>query len=407
MNAPAPNTLAIIGAGPVGLEAAAAALELELDVHLFERGDVGANVLGWGHVRMFTPWSMNVGPASARLLARNGWTAPAAEQCPSGLELAERVLAPLAAAPELAGRIHPHAQVVHVGRHGLLKGEKPGDPSRREHPFRLLVRDAGGRENFLHVASVLDTSGVYATPNWAGTGGIPARGEQYLAPQMSYRCEDVRGLKRERHAGRRTLVIGGGASAATTVTALAALAAEAPGTTVAWLTRSSAPALAGEVANDPLPARAALYAAANALRRGENAAVTWIGGVEVEGFEFNSATHRYRATLAGAAGASAEEADEVIVNTGFGPDNAIYRELQIHECYASRGPMRLSASLLAQAGADCLDVKGDEAGVLDHPEPGFFVLGAKSYARYSTFLLRTGYAQVASVLPRLATVRAM
>ena len=39
---------------------------------------------------------------------------------------------------------------------------------------------------------------------------------------------------------------------------------------------------------------------------------------------------------------------------------------------------------------------------LRNPEPDFFILGAKSYARYNNFLLQTGYAQAAEVLPLLA-----
>ena len=105
----------------------------------------------------------------------------------------------------------------------------PAPALRRQHPFRLLVRDAGGRENLLHAFAVIDASGVYGQPNWAGDGGIPARGELYLAPQMSYHVDDVLGLRRERYAGKRTIVIGGGASAATVVADLATLAEQAPG----------------------------------------------------------------------------------------------------------------------------------------------------------------------------------
>jgi len=401
MITPARNTLAIVGAGPIGLEAAAAALERGFDVHVFERGEPGAHPLAWGHVRMFTPWRMNVGPAGARLLARHGWTAPEADERPTGAELVARLVAPLAATPELQPRIHAHAQVVQVSRRGALKGEGPGDPARREKPFRLLVRDAGGRESYLHAFTVIDASGTYGTPACAGTGGIPARGETYLAPQLSYHCDDVRGLRREHHAGRRTLVIGGGATAATSVADLAALAAEAPGTTVAWATRAAMPKLAGEVEPDPLPARAALAAEARALMRGENAAVTWIGGVEVDGFEYNSATHRYRVALLGAAGQRVEEVDEVIVNTGFGPDNSLYRELQVHECYASLAPFELSAALLG-SGAAGGTPPTMAAEHLSHPEPDFWILGAKAYARHNSFLLGQGYAQVEQVIERAA-----
>ncbi|HTR98002.1 MAG TPA: NAD(P)-binding protein [Candidatus Acidoferrales bacterium] len=378
MPLPARNTLAIVGAGPIGLEAAAAAVERGFDVHVFERGEPGAHAIAWGHVRMFTPWSMNLGPASARLLARHGWSAPDPDARPTGAELVERLIAPLAATPELASRLHAHAQVVQVSRLGALRGDGVGTPERREHPFRLMVRDSGGRESYLHAFSLIDASGVYGTPRAAGTGGIPARGEQYLAPQLSYHCNDVRGLRRERHAGRRTLVIGSGACAATTVAELAALAVEAPGTSVAWVTRRPAPRLAGEIGGaDPLPARAALHAAAHAFMRGEHAAVTWIGGAEVDGFEYNSATHRYRVTLLGASGNRVEEADEIVVNTGYGPDGSLHRELQVRELDGPPAP-----------GADAFE----------SAEPGFWIVGAKSFGRANTFLLRTGFEQVARAL---------
>ncbi|MEO5988853.1 MAG: NAD(P)-binding domain-containing protein [Candidatus Eisenbacteria bacterium] len=406
---PARNTLAIIGAGPIGLESAALALELGLDAHVFERGEVGAHAIAWGHVRMFTPWRMNLGAASVRLLEKNGWTAPDPEIHPTGAELAEQYLQPLARCPELRDRLHEHAQVVHISRKGALKGDLVGDPGRAEHPFRLLVRDMGGRENYLHTYAVIDASGVYGTPNWAGSGGIPARGELYLAPQMSYHLDDVRGLRRERHAGKRTLVLGGGASAVTSVLELARLAAEEPGTTVLWAMRRREPRFAGEAMDDTLPLRAASYAEAGRLAAGANPSVTWAGGVEVEGFEFNSATHRYRVSLTDGDQARLEEVDQVMVNCGFGPDNSIYRELQIHECYGSRGPMNLSAALLGAGGAatDCTKVPAFGAQALKTPEPDFYILGAKSYARYNSFLLQTGFAQVSAVLPLLTPERSV
>jgi len=402
MAAPARNTLAIIGAGPIGLEAAAAALDHGFDVHVFERGEVGAHPLGWGHVRMFTPWRMNLGPHATARLQAAGWTAPDPDACPTGLELAERALQPLARLPELEGRVHTHAQVIHVGRRGALKGDLRSSPERREHPFRLLVRDPGGRESFLHAFSLIDASGVYGQPNWAGDGGIPARGEIYLAPQLAYRLEDVLGLSRARYAGRRTLVIGAGASAATTVTALAKLATESPGTSVVWAMRGSPATLAAGLEDDPLPERRALIAAARLLAQGADPSVAAIGGAVVEGFEFNSATHRYRVNLLAGGQPRNEEVDEVVVHTGFGPDNAITRELQVHECYATRAPMKLAAALLGAAAGDCLSTPAFGADVLANPEPDFFILGHKSYGRSPNFLLETGFKQVADVIATLA-----
>jgi thioredoxin reductase len=397
MPLPARNTLAVIGAGPIGIEAALAALDLGFDVHVFEQGEVGSHPLAWGHVRMFTPWRMNLGPATTAKLKLSGWTAPAAESFPTGLDFADGYLQPAAALADFKDRLHTHAQVVQVGRRGMLKGDHIGSAARREQPFRLLVRDQGGRENFLHAFSVIDASGVYANPNRAGEGGLPARQELYLAPQMDYHIADVLGARRAQFAGRRTMVIGAGASAATTVVDLERLAADDARTAVVWVTREDD--VYPEIPDDPLPGRRALYARAREIARGGAPAVTRVGGAEVEGFEFNSATHRYRVTLTMGDEKRQEEFDRVIVHTGFSPDRAIHRELQIHECWATEGLMNLSARLLG--ATDCLDVPATGADVLASPEPDFYVLGHKSYGRNPHFLLEHGYRQVSEVVAKL------
>jgi thioredoxin reductase len=407
MALPARNSLAVIGAGPVGLEVASLALERGFDVHVFERGEVGAHVLAWGHVRMFTPWEQNLGPSSTSRLERSGWRKPDVAYCPTGAEMAEGYLQPLARLPELKDRVHTGAQVVSVSRRGALKSDHIGQVRRRDFPFRLLARDNGGREHFLHAFSVIDASGVFGQPNWAGDGGIPARGESQLAPQLSYFPDDVLDLRRGRYAGKRVLVVGGGTSAATTVGELASLSAQAPGTSVLWATRETVDELFAVIAGDPLTTRVELYERARALLRGASPAVKHAGGVLIEGFEFNSATHRYRVTLRGrneSTGVEAtrsEEVDQVIVNTGYGPDNSVYRELQVHECYASRAPMMLAAALLG-TGNDPLTAPAMGADLLGHPEPDFFILGHKSYGTRGNFLLQHGYDQVAGVVEKLA-----
>jgi thioredoxin reductase len=383
----------------VGLEAAICALDRGFDVHVFERGEVASHPIAWGHVRMFTPWRMNLGSRSVARLQRSGWASPEPEACPTGAELAARYLEPLAKLPELEKRVHTHAQVVHVSRRGMLKSDMEG---RREHPFRIMVRDSGGRESYLHAFAVIDASGVYGQPNWAGDGGIPARQELYLAPQMSYHLDDVLDRKRTRYAGKRTMVIGAGASAATTVSDLATLAAQAPGTSVTWVTRRPAAALFAPNPADPLPGRRALWARARELAHGSDPAVAHLGGAMVEELGYNSANHRYRVTLRVGDAARLEEVDQVIVNAGFGPDDSLYRELQIHECYASRAPMKLAAALLGAKAGDCLDTPAFGAELLVNPEPDFFIIGAKSYGRGPNFLLETGYHQAVEVVDKLA-----
>lgn len=401
MTQPERNTLAVIGAGPIGLEAALAALDQGFDVHVFEQGEPGSHPLAWGHVKLFTPWRMNIGPVSRQHLEAQGWKAPDPYAFPTGAEYANEYLEPIARLPEFKDRLHRHSQVVHISRRGLLKGDLVANPKRREHPFRLMVRDQGGRENYLHAFSVIDASGVYGQPNWAGDGGIPARQELHLAPQMAYHIEDVRGTRREHYAGKRTMVIGAGASAATTVTDLAQLADEAEGTSVLWVTRKRLDALYPPKEDDPLPERAALYARARALAKRESNAVQHLGGALVEEFAYNSGTHQYEVTLLVGDEKKKERVDRVIVNTGLGPDNSIYRELQVHECWASRGLMKLSAALLASGTTDCVDTPAVGAESLASPEPDFWILGNKAYGRASNFLLETGFKHVSEVVERL------
>lgn len=403
MPLPDRNSLAIIGAGPIGLEAALAALDRGFDVHVFERGDVGAHAIAWGHIRMFTPWRMNLGPVATAHLERTGWTRPDPEAFPTGLELAENYLATVAALPELKGRVHTRAQVVEASRRGLLKGDLDGKPERRERPFRLLVRDQGGRENYIHAFTLFDASGVYGNPNRAGDGGIPARQELYLAPQLSYHPDDVLGARRARYAGKTVLVIGAGSSAATTVVALARLASEVDGTRAIWVTRADAAGVMSEVPDDPLPGRRALRAEARALVGGGNPAIVHVGGAVVEGFEFNSATHRYRVNLRTGENARIEEADHVIVNNGFRPDRSLHRELQVQECHATEAPRKLADAL--GPPTDCLSTPSPGAAALASPEPGFYLLGHKSYGRRSDFLLEAGYRQVSELIETLSGSR--
>jgi len=364
MPAYSPTSLAIVGAGPVGLEAALAALDHGLDPQVYEQGEPGSHPLAWGHVRLFTPWRMDVGRHARAHLEAAGWTAPAPEELPTGRELVERCLAPLAALPELRDRIHTFTQVVQAGRHGLRRGE--GEPdARRAHPFRLLLRDPGGRESLAHAAALMDLTGIYANPDWAGTGGIPARDEDYRRPEFAYHLDDVLGLDRERYAGRRTAVIGEGTFAATTVTALARLADEATGTAGVGRTRAAAADVFPGAEHDPLPARRELRLRARALAAGAHAAVTHVGGAEVEAFDADPDTGRYRVRLEVAGEPRAEEVDRVVVNVGFGPDDRLHREL-------------------------------------DDGEPRFVTLGHEPHGHEPVVLLETGYRRVGAAVARLA-----
>lgn len=391
--------IAILGAGPIGLEAALAAAERGLPFTVYEAaGEVGGHVRAWGHVRTFTPWEMNVSPRAERALASAESGAPSGPALPIGHELVERLLAPLAALPALAGRVRLGERVVAVGRQGLLKHEEIGSGGRSRRPFRLLVADRHGEERVELADVAIDCTGTYGSPNRLGDGGIPAPGETAFEERIVRSLPDVDRDATE-WSGRTILLTGAGHSAQTAAAQLAALARSSPSTRVVWAVRSPSPTW-GAVADDPLPERAALNAAARELAAGASEAVDVRPGVVTE--RLAGRDGRIVATLRNG-DAEEVEVDRILALNGGVGDASIYRQLQVHECYATSGPMRLAAALLGESGGgDCLAQAGHGPETLVNPEPGFFILGSKSYGRNSQFLLRLGWEQVDQVFSLIA-----
>ncbi len=396
--------IAVIGAGPIGLEAALYARTLGYEVTVFERGEVGASVRDWGFITLFSPWSLNCSPLGRQALRRDdpAWTPPDDAACPTGQEYSERYLLPLSRLPALRGCIRTQTEVLAVGREGLLKGDLIGDPRRGGHPFRILVRDRSGQER-VHLADVaLDASGTYGHSNWIGSGGIPAPGERASARRISYRLEDIAGAARPRYAGKRTLLVGGGYSAATTAVAFEALIREAPGTSLLWVSRTEDEMPYQSIPDDRLPSRAALIASAIRVVSGRPG-IEYHRCASVEAIRSADAEGRFGVTLRINGQTRETAVDRIIGNVGYSPDSSIYRELQVHECYATCGPIDLAASLLASSpGPDCLARTSAGPEALKNPEPNFYILGAKSYGRNSTFLIRLGLEQVRDVFTLIA-----
>jgi hypothetical protein len=392
--------VAIIGAGPTGLEAALAVAEKGWRFTLYEAGAVVAsNMADWGHVRLFSPWSLDVSPRMRRHLAALGREVPDGPSCPTGDELRAEVLSPLAAAAPIAPRLRLGCRVVAIGRERLLKHEAIGSAERATRPFRLLIADAAGGETLDPADAVLDCSGSYSVANRIGDGGIPAPGEKAAAAFITHRVPDFAGEGAE-WSGRTVLLVGAGHSAQTAAVGLAELAAGEPATRVIWALRSAAPDWPVDAA-DPLPERSRLTAAARDLAVNGHPAFDVRTGVVVD--RLAARDGRLVVVLRDLAGAVQEvTVDRVLGLTGAVGDHTIYRQLQVHECYATSGPMKLAAALLGAAGGDCLAQESHGAEVLVNPEPGFFILGAKSYGRNTTFLMRVGWQQVDEVVELLA-----
>lgn len=386
--------VAIIGGGPVGLAAAAHALERGLEPVVLEAGDTtGHAVRQWSHVRMFSTWSHNIDKASERLLNAAGWNSPDPNHYPTGGELVAQYLEPLATRTALSTVLKTQARVVSVARVGFDKVKSAG---RDQAAFEVRYRNGRGPE-VLWADAVVDASGTWLTANPAGVNGTPAIGEAEQAERIAYGMPDVLGQDRDRYAGKTVAVLGAGHSAVGTIIDLARLRQTEPGTTIVWLLRGDTPEKSfGGGANDKLAARGELGSAFASLVRS--------GTVRVEaGFRLNKidrADGRLRLSAGSCCGKTVL-ADELIVATGFRPDLSFLRELRLALDPALECPPEL-APLIDPNLHSCGTVRPHGARELAQPEQGFYFAGMKSYGRAPTFLMMTGYEQVRSIMAEIA-----
>ena len=414
------SRVVIIGAGPIGLEAALLARQSGHDVKVVEKGLVASNVRDWGHVRLFTPFAMNssVQGRGAVVNAFGAESLPRDDELLTGIEFADRYLTPLSRVPELSGCVYEQHEVHSISRQRFLKTDGIGQQKRASDPFQLLLQtnDERQMQSLIQADIVLDCSGTYPHHNWIGPGGLRLPYEQQQLKDLDY-C--IRPITADHFANQTTLVIGAGYSAATAIIALQELATAFPQskTKVIWLTRplpdgSDRPTPIQRIPNDPLHERDRVAQRANELALSTRSAITWKRDAQVVGFGVPDVC-RYKIIieqreLTTSLGQGSESllrvelnVDRIVANVGYRPNRSLYEELQIHECYATQGPIKLAAKLLGETSSDCLAQTSHGCEVLKNPESNFFILGSKSYGRNSNFLLKIGLEQVREVVASL------
>lgn len=398
--------IAIIGAGPIGIEAALYGSVAGHDVHLFERGRIGENVRQWGHVRLFTPWKMDRSPLATRLLCERGDHLPDGEAHPTGARLGD-YLTRLSTLEALRGRISPQTEVLGIAREKTLKSDFYEDEKRETRPFRVLTKGIAG-EKIHHFDAVIDATGVYGTPNHAGNGGMPAPGETGLAKFIDYQIPDVKGADNPRFFNKHALVIGSGHSSATTLLAIADYFEKGPRTKITWAVRRDVASDGTVYRLDPddiSSGRQQLGRRANELVREKH--VDFRPNTVVEAVERKA--NKFTATLSDG---SKIECDTICAHTGFRPDETLWRELQIAPHAATGAPSPMLAEALhganlragvglstgyAEKSADFKRPENEGADpteLLKLIEPNFYVLGIKSYGRDAGFLMQNGFRQV-------------
>lgn len=397
MNVPISSSspVAVIGAGPVGLAAAAHLVRRGLPVVVLEAGaSVAAHLGSYRQVRLFSPWRYNIDRAARELLDAAGWVAPAPDKLPTAGELVDDYLAPLARTAALAPHIHFGARVVAISRDGFDKAKTAG---REQADFVLQVQTAEGLRE-MRASAVIDASGTWSQPNPLGVHGLPVPGETEAREHIVHGMPDVLGTERSRYAGRKVLVVGAGHSAAGNLLALATLAEEEPDTRLAWAVRGNdLRRLFGGGEKDGLPARGELGVRLRALVEQ--------GRLEMHlGFGIREVAHGpqgLRVLAVDAAKEPIEGIDEIVAATGARPDLRIARELRLRLDPWLESTDAL-APLIDPNVHSCGTVRPHGHRELAHPEAGFYAIGAKSYGRAPNFLLATGYEQARSVVAALA-----
>jgi thioredoxin reductase len=384
--------VAVIGAGPVGLAAAAHLVSRNLTPVVLEAGGmVGAGIKRWGHVRMFSPWTFAVDAAAKTILERHSWSMPDGDGYPTGHELVDRYLRPLAGTTELAPHIRLNSRVVSVSRqdHDLMK-----DGGRDDSPFVVRVVGPHG-EHDLFARAVIDASGTIETPGVLGASGLPALGETLASDVIFYGIPDVLGALRHRYAGRRVLVVGSGHSALNALLDLARLAERSPNTKVLWaIRRPGVGQLLGGARQDQLEERGKLGSRVRQLLNQ--------GGAElITDFRVRRLTMTAAGVVVSSESRSIPPVDEIIAATGFRPDWSILSEVRLDLDPSIQSPRAL-APLIDPNIHSCGTVPPHGAEELQQPERNLFVIGMKSYGRAPTFLMLTGYEQARSVVAAIA-----
>ncbi|HEU4521403.1 MAG TPA: FAD-dependent oxidoreductase [Thermoanaerobaculia bacterium] len=381
-----PRRIVVMGGGPIGVAAAIGALDRGFDVTLLEKDQPGQSLRSWGATRFFTPLAMNVSPRMLELL---GSAAPPSDALLTGAEMADRVLAPLVASEPLRSRVRTHTRVVAIGRRGLTRFDYAGHPMRAERPFRLVVENGAGEEA-IEADFVLDATGGLVVPNRIGAGGLPARGEVNLQTRAIRTLGEL-DRRRGDLRGKRILLVGDGHSAANAIALLADIAEADPATRVCWAVRTLNRRPCESIAGDPLPERQRVVDLANRLAEDPPAFLRVERKATVEAF--HETEDGLEVSLSGG---RKWTCDSVAAFTGFRPGNSIQSELTVEISPVTEGAARLYRAVANVT--DCLAVPRLSARDLESGEPGYWLVGSRSYGGVRTFLLQTGLAQVETIL---------
>ncbi|WP_412733907.1 NAD(P)-binding domain-containing protein [Heyndrickxia sporothermodurans] len=389
-------SLTIIGAGPVGLAAAAHLTKYNQPFIILESGSqVGENITTWGHVRLFSPWEYNIDKVAKVLLSKHGWNEPKLYELPTGNELVDEYLKPLSNTPEIKDMLHLNTRVLSISRKNI---DKMKTANRDSLPF-VLYTEQNGAFKLFEARAIIDASGTWGNPNPANSSGVWLKDEEAIHEQIFYGIPDILGKDKNRYLNKRVAVIGSGHSAINSLLELVTLKDQSSEIEILWVMRKQRveDAYGGENL-DALEARGELGSRIHRLvdsgvvkvitpfrtqyLKGDNGKINLVGDKNGEMDTISNI-------------------DELIVNTGNRPDFSFLSEVRTDIDTATESISAL-APLIDPNIHSCGTVRPHGEKELRQPEKDFYIVGAKSYGRAPTFLMATGFEQVRSVVAYLA-----
>lgn len=387
--------VAVIGAGPVGLAAAAHLKIRGIPFMLFEAGaTVASNIKSWKHILVFSPWKYNIDKAARQLLSETAWQSPNDEGLPTGGELFNQYLHPLYELPFMKNNTYLKSKVLSIGRKNLDKMKTSG---REKLPFVIQVLQDDEVKQF-EAQAIIDATGTWSSPNPIGSGGVYAVGEVENRDKIFYGIPDILDQHSDRYKNKSVLVVGSGHSSINAILELDKLKDKYPNTEINWVLRKkNVRDVYGCQENDALEARGALGTKIEELVNNDRVNVYTPfqiqqiikkeGRLSIIGFQGDQ---KY----------ALPAIDQIISNTGSRPDFSFIREIRL-----SIDPSLESVSEIAELIDpnihSCGTVRPHGEKELRHPEKDFYIVGSKSYGRAPTFLMATGYEQVRSIVAAL------
>lgn len=381
--------LLIIGAGPIGIEAAVLATQNGLDTLVLEQGSsLGYHAHKYSHLGMFSPWYYNYSPHGVRTLKKAGLFIEPQSSYDTTQSYLYNYLIPLAQSAQLT--FSYNTKVLKIGKRVFSKTSIVHE-NRKKQVFRLLaLKDE--KEQFFYARRVIDASGVYNTPLAAGYARVPAINEKRYQSSFFYQAIDKEDPK---HFKAKTiLLLGQICCTAKSLNILQNYIDADPKTKLIYLDETGLKPHISQLKDDIFKRRVDSIRLANEFLDSKHPQIeilekSGINKIEKkgQGFELTLFSHHKNSFYT-------QYVDTIVSNCGFSPDNSLYSELQVHECYSSYAPMNLATAMLENTKDHRLTPSALAYETLTHPEPNFYILGSKSYGRNQGFSLHIGIGQV-------------